>query len=183
MKLRVLLAALLATPLLASAATYNTINSDSSQVEFYYGQMGVDMEGIFQTIDGQISFDSTQPENASVTLQVKTSSVDTGSSEADEEVQKKEWFDTTQYPDAVFTSESIQKTGDNTFLVSGVLSIKGHEQKIEFPATMTEENGQALFQGSFEMKRGDFAVGEGAWSTFEIVANEVRVDFSIVATE
>lgn len=89
MKLRVLLAALLATPLLASAATYNTIDSDSSQVEFYYGQMGVDMEGIFQTIDGQINFDSAQPESASVTLQVKTSSVDTGSSEADEEVQKK----------------------------------------------------------------------------------------------
>lgn len=183
MKLRVLLAALLATPLLASAATYNQIDSENSQVEFYYGQMGVNMEGIFQTIEGQIQFDSADAEKAQVTLHVKTGSVDTGSSEANEEVQKKEWFDTPQYPEAVFTSESIEQTGDNQFLVSGVLSIKGHEQKVQFPATLTEENGQGLFQGSLEMKRGDFAIGEGAWSTFDIVANEVRVDFSIVATE
>ncbi len=183
MKLRVLLATLLATPLLASAATYTTIDSDASQVEFYYGQMGVNMEGIFQAIGGQIHFDSTQPENAQVTLQIKLDSVDTGSSEADEEVQKKTWFNVAEYPDAVFSSQSIQKTEDNQFLVSGVLNIKGHEQTIEFPATFTEENNQALFQGSFEMQRGDFAIGEGAWSSFDIVANEVRIDFAIVAAE
>lgn len=183
MKLRLLLASLLATPLLASAATYTKVDSQASQVEFFYGQMGVNMEGIFPHIDGQINFDSAQPEQASVSLLVKMGSVDTGSEEADAEVQKKAWFNVPEYPDAAFSSDSIQKTDENTFLVSGVLSIKGHEQVIEFPATLTEENGQGLFKGSFELKRGDFAIGEGAWSTFDIVANEVRVDVSLIATE
>lgn len=183
MKLRLLLASLLAAPLMVSAATYTQIDSQASQVEFFYGQMGVNMEGIFPGIEGQIDFDSAQPEKASVTLLVKMESVDTGSEEADEEVQKKSWFNVPQYPEAAFSSDSIKQTADNTFLVSGVLTIKGHEQTIEFPATLTEENGQALFKGSFDMKRGDFAIGEGAWSTFDVVANEVRVDFSIIATE
>lgn len=183
MTLRLFLAALLATPFLATATTYNHIDSKASQIEFFYGQMGVDMEGIFQAIDGQIHFDSEHPENATVSLIVKMDSVDTGSSEADEEVQKKDWFNVSHYPEAKFTSNAIKQTSENTFLVSGVLSIKGHEQHIEFPATLTEETDQALFKGSFDMLRGDYAIGEGSWSKFDIVANDVRVDFSIIATQ
>lgn len=37
MKLRGLLAALCAVPLMASAATYTHIDSESSQIEFFYG--------------------------------------------------------------------------------------------------------------------------------------------------
>nr|WP_077733148.1 YceI family protein [Paenalcaligenes hominis] len=69
------------------------------------------------------------------------------------------------------------------FLGIGVLTIKGHEQTIEFPATVTQEDGRAIFTGSFDMLRGDYAIGEGAWSKFDIVANEVRIEFSIVATQ
>lgn len=183
MKFRLFLAAFLTAPLLATAATYTQIDSQASQVEFFYGQMGVDMEGIFQTIDGQIDFDSEQPEKAAVSLIVKMDSVDTGSDEADEEVQKKDWFNVSSYPEAKFTSNVIKQTSANTFLVTGVLSIKGHEQTIEFPVTLTEEKGQALFKGSINMLRGDYGIGEGSWSTFDIVANDVRVDFSIIATQ
>ncbi|GGE67002.1 polyisoprenoid-binding protein YceI [Paenalcaligenes hominis] len=183
MKLRGLLAALCAVPLMASAATYTHIDSESSQIEFFYGQMGVNMEGIFSGIDGQIDFDSAQPEKASVSLRVKMDSVDTGSDEADEEVQKSEWFNVPEHPDATFVSKQIKQTGDNSFLVSGMLSIKGNEQTIEFPATVAEEDGRAIFTGSFDMLRGDYAIGEGAWSKFDIVANEVRIEFSIVATQ
>ncbi|MEZ2720928.1 YceI family protein [Paenalcaligenes hominis] len=183
MKLRVLIAALCAAPLLASAATYTQIDTQSSQIDFFYGQMGVNMEGIFSGVDGQIDFDSAQPEKASVSLRVKMDSVDTGSDEADEEVQKSEWFNVPEHPDATFVSKQIKQTDDNTFLVSGVLSIKGNEQTIEFPATVVEEDGRARFEGSFDMLRGDYAIGEGAWSKFDIVANEVRIEFSIVATQ
>ncbi|NLJ62256.1 MAG: polyisoprenoid-binding protein, partial [Alcaligenaceae bacterium] len=40
----------------------------------------------------------------------------------------------------------------------------------------------ATFSGSFSLLRGDYAIGEGAWSKFDIVANDVRIDFTIIAT-
>lgn len=176
-------AALLALPLTASAAIYNKIDTENSQVEFHYEQMGVEMEGTFTGIDGQILFDTEQPEKAEATITIKMDSADTGSSEADSEIVKKEWFDASSYPDAVFKTKAITRKSDNTFEVVGILSIKGNEKEVHFPATVTEANDKVTFAGDFSIMRGDYAVGEGAWSAFDIVANDIRVDFKLVATQ
>jgi hypothetical protein len=36
-------------------------------------------------------------------------------------------------------------------------------------------------EGRFTIRRGDFAIGEGAWSAFDVVANDVLVTFRITA--
>jgi len=36
-----------------------------------------------------------------------------------------------------------------------------------------------VFDGSLTIKRGDFAIGEGAWKAFNIVANDVVIKFRI----
>lgn len=183
MILRTVSAALLAFPLLATAATYTTIDEANSQIEFHYEQMGVKMSGTFTGIGGQINFDSTAPEKAEAGINVKMASADTGSSEADDEIVKAEWFNASDYPDATFSTTEIKQTTDDTFDITGLLSIKGHEQEITFPATVTETDDKATFAGSFSLLRGDYAIGEGAWSKFDIVANDIRVDFTIIATE
>ena len=53
--------------------------------------------------------------------------------------------------------------------------------RIVVPATVNTQGESAVFEGRFTIKRGDFAVGEGAWSAFDIVANEVHVTFRITA--
>lgn len=183
MILRTVSAVLLAFPLLVSAATYTTIDNEKSQIEFHYEQMGVNMSGNFTDISGQINFDSTQPEKAEANIEVKMASVDTGSDEADDEIVKKDWFNADSYPDAVFTTTKIEKKADDSFEVTGLLNIKGHEQEIQFPATVTEADDAVSFTGSFSLLRGDYAIGEGAWSKFDIVANDIRVDFTLIATE
>lgn len=183
MILRTLSAALFAFPLAISAATYTTIDNEKSQIEFHYEQMGVNMSGAFTDIDGQINFDSAQPEKAQASVDVKMESADTGSEEADSEIVKAEWFNASEYPDATFNTTKIEKKSDDSFEVTGLLSIKGHEQEIQFPATVIEADDMVTFTGSFSLLRGDYAIGEGAWSTFDIVANDIRVDFTLVATE
>ena len=44
-------------------------------------------------------------------------------------------------------------------------------------------DGVGVFEGEFVIRRGDFAVGEGAWAHFDVVANEVRVRYQISATQ
>lgn len=180
---RTLTAALLSFPLLASAATYTHIDSSKSQIQFHYEQMGVNMDGVFTGFNGNIHFDSADASKAKVQLHVQLNSVDTGSDDADAEVIKPEWFNAAAHPDAVFKATSIEVKADNEFEVVGQLTIKGHEQEIRFPATLNETENTATFTGSFSLLRGDYAIGEGAWSKFDIVANDIRVDFKIVATE
>jgi len=50
------------------------------------------------------------------------------------------------------------------------------------PATFTPQGTTGVFAGQFTIRRGDFAIGEGAWSAFDIVANDVIVKFRVTAS-
>ena len=55
----------------------------------------------------------------------------------------------------------------------------------EFPALQQRlvdpGPGMGFFEGRFTILRGDFGVGEGGWAAFDIVANEIQVEFRIAA--
>ena len=40
---------------------------------------------------------------------------------------------------------------------------------------------QGLVDGAFVLKRADFAIGEGSWSDFGTVANEIQIKFHFLA--
>ena len=71
--------------------------------------------------------------------------------------------------------------GGNRYSVVGKLTIKGRTRDVVVPATFTTQGATGVFAGSFTLRRGDFAIGEGAWSAFDVVANDVQVRFNIVA--
>jgi polyisoprenoid-binding protein YceI len=50
------------------------------------------------------------------------------------------------------------------------------------PATFAAQGNTGVFAGQFTIRRGDFAIGEGAWSAFDIVANDVTVKFRVTAS-
>ena len=165
----------------ANALEYTALRPEASAISFAYQQMGVGLEGRFTRFDGELSFDPAQPEAARARIEVELASIDTGSPEGNDEVAGKAWFDTPSFPRARFVSQGVKALGDATYEVSGTLSIKGREQAVVVPATVTTQGDSAVFEGRFTIKRGDFAIGEGAWSAFDIVANEVLVTFRITA--
>jgi hypothetical protein len=40
-----------------------------------------------------------------------------------------------------------------------------------------------LLTGSFTLKRADYSIGEGMWAKFDVVANDIQVNFSITASQ
>lgn len=165
----------------ANALEYTALRPEASAITFAYQQMGVGLEGRFTRFDGELSFDPAQPEAARARIEVELASIDTGSPEGNDEVAGKAWFDTPSFPRARFVSQGVKALGDSAYEVSGTLSIKGREQAVVVPATVTTQGDSAVFEGRFTIRRGDFAIGEGAWSAFDIVANEVLVTFRITA--
>lgn len=174
-------AALAFASLAAHGAEYHQVQAENSRVRFTYRQMGVSMEGTFAKFSGQLRFDPAAPEAASATITVDLASVDTGSVEGDEEVATKSWFNTRRFPTAEFNSTAVQALGDQRYEVAGMLTIKGRTKEVVVPARFTPQGDTGVFEGSFTIQRGDFAVGEGAWRAFDIVANEVVIQFRISA--
>lgn len=174
----------LGTIVSAQAAEYTTLDAEASSITFGYSQMNVKMDGSFSELTAtELSFDPANPEAAKVAIEVVLSSIDAGYPDANVEIAKNEWLDIEQHPVATFTSSSIEVLGDGNYQVTGDLSIKGHSQTVTAPFNFTESADSGVFTGSFTFLRGDFKIGEGAWSSFGIVANEIDIDFELVAKQ
>jgi polyisoprenoid-binding protein YceI len=165
----------------AHAAPFTKVQADKSSIQFSYSQMGVPMDGRFRKFAGQLIFDPAQPTKATVAIDVDLSSIDTGTPELDTEAAGKDWFNTQAFPTARFVSSGVKALGGNRYSVAGKLTIKGKSRDLVVPATFTAQGGSGVFAGSFMIRRGDFSIGEGAWSAFDIVANDIQVKFRLTA--
>ena len=173
--------AALACATAAHAVEFNQVQADKSQITFAYQQMGVAMDGSFKKFASQLRFDPARPQAATATIDVDLASIDTGSTEGDTEVASKTWFNTPAFPQARFQSTAVKALGSNQYEMAGKLTIKGKTKDVVVPATFTPQGSTGVFSGSLTIQRGDFAVGEGAWKAFDIVANDVVIKFRITA--
>ena len=169
----------LALAMQAQAAPYQSIVSAKSSVTFSYKQMGVTMDGRFKKFAAQVNFDPTKAEQGKASFEVELASVDAGSSEADDEVVTKSWFNAAAFPKAQFVAKQIKPTAPNQYEVQGTLSIKGLTREVKFPMKHTAQGKDGLLTGSFTLKRADYSIGEGMWAKFDVVANDIQVNFSI----
>lgn len=165
----------------ASAVEYKTIQPEKSKVTFQYKQMGVAMDGRFKKFAAQLNFDPAKPAAAKADIEIDLASIDAGSSDADDEVVGKTWFNVKAFPKATFVAKQIKANGSNQFDVTGVLTIKGKSQDIKFPLKLAAQGNAGVFTGGFVMRRADFAIGEGIWSKFDVVANDIQVNFQLSA--
>jgi polyisoprenoid-binding protein YceI len=151
-----------------------------SEITFVSKQMNVPVQGRFKKFTAQIDFDFKKPAAARAQIEVDLASVDTGSADADAEVGKKAWFNTSAFPSAKFVSSSVTQTGADKFEARGKLSIKGIGQDVVAPFTAKRAADAITYQGGFVLKRLQFKIGDGVWSDTDTVADEVQVNFRVV---
>lgn len=164
----------------ADAIQFNQMLSDKSSISFSYKQMNVPLDGKFKKFVAQIDFDPAKPEAAQAKFDIDLASIDTGSSDGDEEVAGKDWFNAKAFPTAKFVSTGVKSLGANRFEVQGKLTIKGKTLPVSAPFTFKPDAALAMFDGSLTIKRLDYAIGEGEWADVSTVANEVQIKFHIV---
>jgi len=165
----------------SSAAEFNQLQPEKSAITFVFKQMNVPVEGRFKRLKGQIAFDPVKPASTHAEVEIDLASIDAGSPEADDEAAGKLWFNTKAFPVARFVMASLKPLGNNRFEVTGKLGIKGRTLDVSTPATFRQEGANAVLEGSFTIKRADYAIGEGLWADFGTVANEVQIKFRLVA--
>lgn len=139
--------------------------------------------GRFSEISGRLSLDAAAPERSDVAVKIAAASVDTTSGELDEKLRSAEMFDAAAFPDILFESRRIVRTGERTADIEGALTIK----QVTRPLTLHAEfigsgrapllnDRRAGFSARAKLSRKEY--GLDAWSGF--VGDEVEL---IIAAE
>jgi polyisoprenoid-binding protein YceI len=157
------------------------IDNSQSHLGFIGTQGTTPFNGSFKNFTASIDLDPDHPETAKITATIDIASVSAGSSERDSYLPQADWFNTKAFPQAQFTSTSIQKTGDHAYVAQGNLTIKNITQPVTLPFTLTQEGDHWRAQGKTTLMRTDFHIGQGDWSNEDYVKHAVDVVIDLSA--
>lgn len=122
----------------ATAADYK-FDTVHTQILFSVSHLGFSTStGAFVDFDGELSFDPDKAEEASVSVEVETKSIDMNNDTWNDHLSGAKWFDVKTYPEMTFKSTSVKKTGDKTMDITGDLTIKGVTKPIVLNATLNK---------------------------------------------
>jgi polyisoprenoid-binding protein YceI len=98
--------------------------------------------GKFAKFDGKIDIDREHPENSSVTARIDVRSIDTGIVKRDNHLRSEEFFAVEKYPEIVFKSRSVKKTGPNAGDILGDLTMHGVTKPITLHVKLLSAPGE-----------------------------------------
>ena len=158
------------------------IDAGKSAVTATFKQIGVEVTAKFNSVSGAIDFDPANPANGKAQIAVALASFDLGEPEYNKEVQKKDWFNSAQFPQATFVSSGIKAAGAGKLLVQGKLTIKGKALDVSLPVAFKQEGKALVFEGQLPIKRLYFNIGEGEWKDTDTLADAVVIKFKAVTS-
>lgn len=154
-----------------------------SQLTFTATQNGAPVSGEFKTFTGEIFVDPQNYKSSHIDISVDINSVSASYAELKSTLVTPDWFNAKMFPKAEFKSAQFEKTGDNTYLAHGSLTIRDHT----VPVTLAFKTAQpspdkGIVVGSVVIKRTQFGVGQGDWSSTNEIKDDVIVNFKVSAT-
>jgi polyisoprenoid-binding protein YceI len=163
----VLAFALAAATAPAYATTY-TLEPDYTQGVFRWNHLGFSSPAAqFSQGKGTLEFDPSQPAQASVSVTIPLSTLNTGVPDLDDDFRSTAFFDTAKYPNATFTSTRVEPgMTSNQLKVSGNLSLHGVTKPVMLNVTVVKMGTNPRsgvptvgFDAMTTLKRSDFGLG------------------------
>ena len=175
----------LALALSVRAETYK-IDPVHSTIGFSVRHLVSKFSSRFTSVSGTVSYDAAAPQASSVEATVEIKSINTNNEKRDGHLLSADFFDGAKFPVATFKSTAWKKTGDDTFDVTGDLTIKGVTKPVVFKVTLTGTGpgmGGATVSGweaTTKINKSDFGVN-GPAMLAKALGDEVTLDISIEA--
>ena len=164
-----LIAVSLAAPLKAQApaaapARRFVVDRNHTVIGFKAGTLLFGVPGRFQAYDLALKGSPEAPDGASVTLTLKTASINTAIAARDEHLRSADFLDAAKYPAITFTSSKVWRE-NGKLMVIGTLDLHGVRKEMAIP---------------FEEASGKNGAGNDSWS-YTATLNLNRKDFGIGA--
>lgn len=109
--------------------------------------------GSFTRFEGNVNTTGNDFENAKISFSIDVSSVHTGQEQRDAHLKNSDFFEIEKYPAIEFISSSFIKTGDNQFVLTGNLTMKGvtKEQTFDVEYGGSEKDPYGNIKAGFEL--------------------------------
>jgi len=166
----------------ASAADWK-VDMKQSRLGFVATYEKTPFEAWFRRYDALIRFDPAALKDSRFDVTVDISSVDSDSSDRDEGMQGKEWFDRAAHPQAHFVATAFTAVKGDQYEATGKLTLKGATREIHLPFSWTRSADGARLHSETSLNRTDFNIGSGAWAQDPTIGYEVKVRVDLVLSK
>jgi polyisoprenoid-binding protein YceI len=146
--------------------------------------MITNVKGEFRSFNAELLSDGNNFAHAKLNVTVDATSIFTNNEDRDNHLKSADFFETEKYNTLTFEGKSIEPTGDDTFRLNGLLTIKGVGKEIsldvEFGGVNKDPwgNEKAGFSLSGKINRKDWGLNwNAALETGGVlVSDEVRIN-------
>jgi polyisoprenoid-binding protein YceI len=119
---------------LAAVESYN-IDPVHSWVGFTIAHFFTKVPGYFSKVKGTIVVDRDHLENSTVEAVIEVASITTNTKRRDDDLRSTNFFAAAQFPAITFKSSAWKSTGDNTYAVTGILTMKNVAKEVVLKVT------------------------------------------------
>ncbi|UVW35537.1 YceI family protein [SAR92 clade bacterium H455] len=155
----------------------------NSKLNYEVTFQGLPIDGRFT----QFSVDYSPAEK--LLVKVAVDSADMSDDELNREIAGVDWFDVGRFDQAVFSSNHLitnsfvaESNSKERFIAEGSLNLKGVSEPVNVPFTWqpdAQNPDRATMSGELVLKRSDFSIGIGDWSSGDQIGIDVRVSFVV----
>ncbi|HEY9555388.1 MAG TPA: YceI family protein [Acidimicrobiales bacterium] len=145
------------------------------------------VRGAFNEFEGTVHADAADPSKSSAKITIQAASIDTRNADRDAHLKSNDFFAMDEFPTLTFESTQAEKVNDETYRVTGDLTVRGVTKpvSIDFEFTGAVEdpwgNTRIGFEGSTSLNRKDFGL---TWNSplaagGVLVSEKVNLEFDL----
>jgi polyisoprenoid-binding protein YceI len=165
---------------LALASAQWSMQPRKSTLTFVGTQAGARFEGGFERFTADIRFDPADLAGSRFDVSIDLASVNSGDSERDDIIRGPDLFAVKQFPKARYVAEKFTAKGGGKYAATGKLTLRNVTREVPLEFTFEKQDQGATLEGTAQLNRLDFGVGQGEWKDTEAVANRVQVRFALL---
>lgn len=122
------------------------------------------VHGRFDTFEGTINFDPSDPTNAAVNVEIETASIKTSDEDRDQHLRSADFLDVEAYPTMKFVGQRVEQKDETHGTLVGDLTIRDETRPVsldvEYYGLQTDPwgNTRAVFSGNTTINRKDWGL-------------------------
>jgi polyisoprenoid-binding protein YceI len=179
-----------ATTALSDVTGDYTVDASHSRIGFSARHaMVTTVRGTFTDFASTAHLDLANPAASHVSIAIETASINTGSPDRDGHLRSGDFFDTETYPQITFESTNVTQIDEDTYRVTGDLTVKDTTRLVAVDFTLTGSaqdpfgNLRVGFEGALVIKRSEFGL---TWNAAletggVLVSDKIKIEFDVSA--
>lgn len=156
------------------------LEPERSKLEFIAQVQNNTLNGVFNDFQAHIEFDPDDLQASHIEISIDTGSIATGADQGNALAGSADWLNIEAFPVARYQSTAIRSAGANTYVATGLLTIKQVSVPIDLDFTVSVNDRKAIAIGSTTLNRLAFEIGN-PYSDNVPIADIIAIEFTIHA--